>query len=622
MFIARKNLFLLIGGGALVVSLAWLAALQYRWVGQLGEAEGNRIKAHLRAVAERCGREIDEEITGLYRAFLLLPSEDQMWREAPEQVIGSKYEQWLKTAAHPELLSGIWLTKDRLASGSDLARFDFDTRRLTDCEWPAKLSELRDLVTAREAPDSRRGRFFRDPAAFRSIPIFSEAPALVIPVITRFFSRGEPGRFIPPPPRPVFLIADLNRSYIRDEFLPSLVKQFFPNGGQDYQLAIVTIDPKPTVIYQSEGGVSPGLTDPAKADVACQIFGLLPELLRPPTDDSGPGETNDAGRGANRPFFPGPRMRSARLSSGADGSGNPNGAWLLLVRHRSGSLESVVKQLRRRNLAISAVILAVLGGSVLLLLVATRRTQELARRQIQFVASVTHELRTPLSVVHAAGENLADGIVKTPSEIRSHGELVRDHSRRLTEIVEQILGYAGAESGRPRERRLLNLEDVIDEALEACRTQLEEGGFIVERKVEKNLPLVRGDSLGLNQALENLINNAVKYSGACWLQVSANARRKGKREGVALSVRDMGVGIPSEELPHVFEPFYRGRAVAEGRIRGSGLGLSLVKSIIESHEGVVGVESRSGAGSTFTVWLPAGPEAAALREETREGFVE
>ena len=119
-----------------------------------------------------------------------------------------------------------------------------------------------------------------------------------------------------------------------------------------------------------------------------------------------------------------------------------------MVTHPSGSLEAAVSSQRRRNLAISSSVLGLLGASMGLLVLATRRAQRLAKQQMEFVAAVSHELRTPLAVIRSAAENLADGVVHDEARIRRYGELMRTEGRRLTEMVEQILEFAGIQSGQ------------------------------------------------------------------------------------------------------------------------------------------------------------------------------
>src|SRR4029079_6267033 len=123
-------------------------------------------------------------------------------------------------------------------------------------------------------------------------------------------------------------------------------------------------------------------------------------------------------------------------------------AWRLLVKHPSGSLERAVNAVRRRNLIVSSSILGILGISVGFLVLSTRRAQDLARQQLEFVATVSHELRTPLAVIRSAADNLADGVVNDEARIRQYGQLVRREGLRLTDLVEQILEFAGLQSGQ------------------------------------------------------------------------------------------------------------------------------------------------------------------------------
>src|SRR4029453_11368606 len=140
----------------------------------------------------------------------------------------------------------------------------------------------------------------------------------------------------------------------------------------------------------------------------------------------------------------------------------PAPRWQGVVKHPAGSLEAFVGSTRRRNLMLSTSILAVLAVSMVLLIVSTRRSQELARQQLEFVAAVSHELRTPLAVIRSAGENLADGVVHDERQGRKYGGLIRAEGRRLSEMVEQILEFAGIQSGqRGFARRTVALAPLI-----------------------------------------------------------------------------------------------------------------------------------------------------------------
>jgi len=278
----------------------------------------------------------------------------------------------------------------------------------------------------------------------------------------------------------------------------------------------------------------------------------------------------------------------------------------LVVKHRAGSLEAAVASARRRNLAISFGILLLLGGSVGFIMLSSRRAQRLATQQMEFVAGVSHELRTPLAVICSAAENLADGVTRDRDQIKRYGGLIRDEGRRLTGMVEQVLEFAGAQSGRKSyELRPADLQQVIEDAITAWRLQPAEGDFEIERKIAAHLPSVKADAAALSRAIQNLLSNATKYSGGSRrIGLSAESVKTANGEEVQIKVSDRGLGVAPSEQARIFEPFYRGKEAQAAQIHGNGLGLSLVKHIVTAHGGRVSVESKVGQGSVFTLHLP------------------
>jgi signal transduction histidine kinase len=277
--------------------------------------------------------------------------------------------------------------------------------------------------------------------------------------------------------------------------------------------------------------------------------------------------------------------------------------WRLLVTHPSGSLEAAVNEARRRNLLISSSILGVLAASMALLVLTTRRSQEVARQQMEFVAAVSHELRTPLAVIRSAGDNLAEGVVGDLAQARKYGDLVRGEGRRLSEMVEQILEFAGIQSGQRRfAPRPVGVRGLLHAVVAASASLLGDARMAVEYDVPDGLPPVLGDEPALRRVFQNLVGNAIKYgAGGGWLGLRA---RVSGRE-VRITVADRGIGIPPAEQARIFEPFYRAADVVAAQIQGAGLGLSLVTRILEAHGGRITVESAPGRGSAFTVHLPA-----------------
>jgi signal transduction histidine kinase len=173
-------------------------------------------------------------------------------------------------------------------------------------------------------------------------------------------------------------------------------------------------------------------------------------------------------------------------------------------------------------------------------------------------------------------------------------------------MVEQVLEFAGAQSGLQRHNfRPVNVGEVIERAIAACQTQSQKPEFMFETSLEPDLPPVEGDAAALERALQNLISNAIKYDGQNhWARVSAHTSAEKRGTEIRITVEDRGLGIDSKDVTHIFEPFYRGHQAIAGQIEGSGVGLSLVKQIVEAHGGSISVKSTPGIGSTFTISLP------------------
>jgi signal transduction histidine kinase len=233
---------------------------------------------------------------------------------------------------------------------------------------------------------------------------------------------------------------------------------------------------------------------------------------------------------------------------------------------------------------------------------------------MEFVATVSHELRTPLAVVRAAGDNLADGVIRDDDQVRKYGELVRSEGRRLTEMVEQILEFAGIHSGQ----RTLNIAPVridalMERVLQDCAPLIERAGLEVQVDIPPDLPPGAGDEPALRRVFQNLVGNAVKYgAGGGWIGI--DARRFG--DEVSITISDRGIGIAPGDQERIFEPFYRAADVVDAQVQGAGLGLSLVQRIVRAHGGRAVVKSAKAAGSQFTIHLPAGREQTVDQAKT------
>jgi signal transduction histidine kinase len=246
-----------------------------------------------------------------------------------------------------------------------------------------------------------------------------------------------------------------------------------------------------------------------------------------------------------------------------------------------------------------------------------RSAMQLAKLQMDFVASVSHELRTPLTAILTAGENIRDGLAFDPGHLFEQGSVITNQASQLMEIVDQILQFSiTREAKLAHSLRELHANDVIDDALRSTRSQLEDAGFLVETRIDSDLPPFIADLSLLSQCMQNLIVNAIKYSkGSRWIGISARMDRE--ENAILMSVEDRGIGIQAAELSRIFEPFYRSPQVVDAKIRGTGLGLSIAKRTVEIFGGELTVSTEIDVGSVFTMHLPVATDVAAESVERR-----
>ena len=557
--------------GALLVALAVLAVVQYRWIAQLGEAEKARRLTGLGEAAQEFCDDLDRELD---RALAFCgpppPSVD------PVAEIAARLARWRESAPFPGLVSAVFVAREEAEGRLSLARLDEATGEARECEWPAPLEPLRRQLPYDTGP-----------------PLRPDLAALVVPLAERSPGGPPPGPGAPSR-APAYAVVQLDLDWIVGTFLPQRSRARF--GGADslsWHVAVLGAGPARRVLYAA-GPDSPA-EDPSAGDLVKQLF-----LQRSFPETRGPRAAGRAPRRAG----PAPRP--------ADGMPRPlrpeeGGAWQLVVRHPSGSLDALVASFRARNLAVSFGVLLLLGAAALLVLASGRRAARLARQQMEFVAAVTHELRTPLTAIRSAGQNLAAGIVGEPERVRRYGALIEKEGRRLSEMVSRVLAFARIESGQQAYRKSrVKVADLVDATLAGYQLVLEEKGIQVERHVDEGLPSVEADAGAVELALRNLLDNAMKYGAdGKWVALRASASPDGRE--VLLTVSDRGRGIVKGDLSRIFEPFYRAEEATAGGVQGSGLGLAVVQHVARGHGGRVTVKSARGRGSDFTLHLKAAP---------------
>jgi len=245
-----------------------------------------------------------------------------------------------------------------------------------------------------------------------------------------------------------------------------------------------------------------------------------------------------------------------------------------------------------------------------------RREMALAELKSNFVADVSHELKTPLALIRLYAETLQADRVPSEEKRREYYDIIARESTRLTNLINNILDFARIEAGR-KEYTLQPIDagEVIRETYEAYRPQLDQAGFEHHLTVAPNLYKIDADRDAVSQILVNLVTNAIKYSGEdryLLVEVSPDVRRG--RRGILISVHDRGIGIRPADRAFLAQGFYRAPDPHVRQQGGTGLGLALVKHIVEVHGGSLDVESRLVKGSTFRVFLPAAEKGESTAE--------
>ena len=241
-----------------------------------------------------------------------------------------------------------------------------------------------------------------------------------------------------------------------------------------------------------------------------------------------------------------------------------------------------------------------------------QRELRVAQLRSQFVSSVSHELKTPLTAIRMFAETLRMGRPADPARRDEYLDIIVNESERLTRLLNNVLNFSRIESGHKiYQFASHDLESIVRTAARAMQYPLARQGFELHVRVDEGIPALRIDADAVEQAILNLLSNALKYSGSARTIELTLAREGGH---AVISVRDRGIGIQAADRRRIFDKFYRVQTPENRLIPGTGLGLTLVEHIVRAHHGVIHVDSAPGAGSTFRIHLPL-DEANAVASE-------
>ena len=628
--VARTSLFWTAVVSGMVALLSVVAVLQYRWTTQVAEATDARIGSSVQSLMIDWHYDLYGEFSAVCVALQVGPDSGahDNWQDYLQ-----RYEAWGRTREtehslkstdrNPKLVENVYIWETSRTTAPRFLRLNASANKIENYNVPTKLQELLARLKGRSSSVAVALRAWEITASSpkkgsetakrrsastsqRSDPITGwqfdqNIPAIVHPIIHQRDVTDQADRTIARD-RVDWIIISLDLQTLQEHTLPDLTNRYFgTRQGPDYKVAVVLGGDPHRSIYSSDHEF--GVVDPAKADATMNVFGPPPE--------SGEGHFWQAATNGNS-------LKSAEWHSFSGPVWFPTiqyvsqqEPWVLTLQHRNGPLDAVVKEVRRRNLSISIIVLLLLAANMALVVIASHRAQKLAKLQMDFVASVSHELRTPLTAIFSAGENIQDGFVEGSSNLKFYGSIVTSQARQLMDLVDRILLFASLRSSKNQYvLRPLQVSQILQGVRKSTAAMIESAAYTIEEQIEPGLPWVIGDLSAICGCLQNLVTNAVKYSeeDRCIRLFAAVHETDGHRKEIRISVQDHGMGISTSELPHIFEPFYRSPKVVAAQIHGTGLGLSLAKRLALAMGGRLSVVSEVGVGSIFTLHLPVAQE--------------
>jgi signal transduction histidine kinase len=283
--------------------------------------------------------------------------------------------------------------------------------------------------------------------------------------------------------------------------------------------------------------------------------------------------------------------------------------WQLAAGYGGATIAELARRNFRTNLLVDGATITLLLAGILLTLRAAARQVTLAQAKSSFVANVSHELKTPLSLIRLFAEILELGRATSREKEQEYYGIIHRESRRLTQLINNILDFSKIEAGRKHyEFAPCNVGSIVEEVLKTYEYPITSSGFELETHIAFGLPTASVDRDAIAQAMLNLLNNAIRYSR----DLKKIEVRVDSRDGlIAIEVLDHGIGIPRSEHEKIFEKFYRVNNDLVHTVRGTGLGLALVKHIVDAHGAKILVDSAPGEGSRFTILLPCAGVAVA-----------
>ncbi len=572
--------------GITVPALAMLAWNQFNWLEELQIREKTRIQARMIDAAQSLAKRVKEEFYYLPSVFRLRDADTR----DTDSVIAERYDFWKYYSTDPDLLSGLYLV---------------DSASLTARRWdgsafrPSKIPEGISLP-----PEGSRQHTYFTAFATSSGTDFS----LLLPV------EGTDRRNL-------YVLCTLDENVLTRSVIPQVAEETL--GSSDtYAFRIEDVSTG-TALWASEGAPD----DPVfnRIDLDVPLLGQI-DL---PAFEQGPSIRLERISGDFVQVFSFIKQR-VKIDNSVPPDDVPPQLFVnfrLQIANRDASLAALSRRATVQNAILSFGVVLLLVAVMVVLAEANRRSRRLAKSQQEFIATVTHELKTPLAVISSAAQNLTDGLIRDQRKAEQYGTMIRKEALRLGVSIEHFLLYSNTNSVTRAKPERIPVSDLVQSALRFTEEERLLNGFRTEVVMPPDEAFVSGDRIALESVFRNLAQNVLRHAGAgkylgVIVSVSGGRRGNGRRGNapgtVTIKVRDKGPGISPREQKNVFEPFMRGRHAINNQIPGNGIGLNLVRRIVNIHGGAIKLESKPDAGSTFIVTLPRAVDAA--RETAGEGI--
>ena len=598
----------------------------YFWLEGIRDSEATQAKDELADDLGRVSSEISFELT-VITAIFTYAIDDTAKEVITENLsthlstfISGYFDRWRHGTRFPDLIESIYLV-DRMGAVTSVSRFVFMEKRFV----PSTVDEAA-TIRAISIADT-------DLSEFR-LAMIDESLALVIPLERYQYDRSEI-KSEDERKRTIHagdIVLLIDRDYFAKKMVADLVDSYIGTSGSGPYYSAVVAGESPEISVTLSDRLYPDFSASEFVDgkIDLTTWGgtegvFFADLLA--SRDAEPSSAFPTEvlsyrikdliirqwfeLSSMRAEDPSKRVRSEAIRDRSESESFEDKSITLYVGHPAGSIDRHFYVIRNRRLAMGYAVLVCFASAAIAYYLLYSRARYLRNREHEFVATVTHELRTPVAAVQVVGDNLAAGVVTDRGRVQSYGEAVLAHGRRLRDIINQILLYAGlSDSNNEPGRDPIQIADAVRRVVSNLPDN--EGKRLIAH-IEKDLPPAPVDPFALETIVENLLSNALKHTNerstitlSVYRNVHGRARVNTRRKSQSMVIRvsDTGNGIPRNELSRIKEPFFRGTQSRQNQIPGSGLGLSLVNRIVHTLGGRLTIDSTVGRGTTVTVKLP------------------